>query len=74
MSKSYVNVAMTEEEAKIVAERDDKWTGPRLIVLSFVTIAVAFVILWSAAWRKIGPSFDGDVPLINYVDHTAPER
>ena len=74
MSKSYVNVAMTEEEAKIVAERDDKWTGPRFIVLAAVTLAVALLILWSAAWRQIGPSFDGDVPLINYVDHTAPER
>lgn len=74
MPETYNNVPMTEEEAKLVAERDAFWTGPRFIALTAVSLGIALLILWSAAWRKIGPTFEGEVPLIQYLDHTAPER
>jgi hypothetical protein len=74
MAETYNNVPMTEEEAKLVAERDARWTGPRLIALTAGALGIALLILWSAAWRKIGPSFDGEVPLIHYTDTTAPSR
>ncbi len=74
MPETYNNVPMTEEEAKLVAERAARWTGPRLIALCAVSLGIALLILWSAAWRKIGPTFEGEVPLIHYLDTTAPNR
>ena len=74
MPETYNNVPMTEEEAKLVAERDARWTGPRFIALAAISLSIALLILWSAAWRKIGPTFEGDVPLIHYTDTTEPNR
>ncbi|MBC7174140.1 MAG: hypothetical protein H5U40_16980 [Polyangiaceae bacterium] len=57
---------MTEEQARRVAETDANWTGPKLIVLCAVTLGVAFVVLFSAAWGIIGPKTDQARPMIEY--------
>jgi hypothetical protein len=57
MSKSYVNVPMTEAEAKKFQEQDAFWTGPRLIVLCAITLGGALLLLTSLAWNWIGPTF-----------------
>ncbi len=68
MAKTYVNVPATEEEARRIAETDAAWTGPKLIVLNAVTLAVAFAILFSAAWGIIGPQTDQARPMIEYFE------
>ena len=67
MAKTYVNIPMTEEQARRVAETDAKWTGPKLMVLCAVTLAIVFTILASAAWRVIGPKSDQPFPLIQFT-------
>jgi hypothetical protein len=74
MAQTYNNVPMTEDEAKLVAERDARWTGPRFVALTAASLGIALLILWSAAWRKIGPTYEGEVPLIHYTDTTEPAR
>ena len=56
MSDTYNNVPMSDAAAARTAKEDAFWTGPRLIVLSFVTLAVAFTLLWSMAEGIIGPT------------------
>ncbi len=56
MSKSYINVPMTEEEAQRFRDQDAKWNGPKLMVLCAVTLGAALLLLWALAWEKIGPN------------------
>jgi hypothetical protein len=56
MSDTYNNVPMSDAMAARVEKEDAFWTGPRLIVLSFATLAVAFTLLWSMAEGIIGPT------------------
>lgn len=56
MPNTYNNVPMSESMAKRTAKEDAFWTGPKLIVLSFVTLAVAFALLWAMAEGVIGPT------------------
>jgi hypothetical protein len=56
MSDTYNNVPMSDSMAARTAKEDAFWTGPRLILLSFATLAVAFILLWSMAQGVIGPA------------------
>jgi hypothetical protein len=56
MSDTYNNVPMSESMAARTEKEDAFWTGPRLIGLSFATLAVAFALLWSMAQGIIGPT------------------
>jgi hypothetical protein len=56
MSDAYNNVPMSDSMAARTAKEDTFWTGPRLIGLSFVTLAIAFTLLWSMAEGIIGPT------------------
>jgi hypothetical protein len=56
MSDTYNNVPMSDAMAARTEKEDAFWTGPRLIVLSFVTLAVAFTLLWLMAEGIIGPT------------------
>jgi len=56
MSDTHINVPMSDAMAARTAKEDAFWTGPRLIGLSFVTLAVAFTLLWSMAEGIIGPT------------------
>lgn len=59
----FTNIPMTDEEHKAFMEQDAKWSGPKLIITAFVTLAFAFTILGLSAWQKIGPAFgDGRPP------------
>ncbi len=55
MSDTYNNVPMSESMAERTAREDAFWTGPKLIVLGFATLVVAFALLWSMAQGIIGP-------------------
>ncbi len=50
------NVPMSDSMAARTVKEDAFWTGPKLVVLSFVTLAVAFALLWSMAEGIIGPT------------------
>jgi hypothetical protein len=67
MPKTYVNIPMTEEQARRVAEIDARWTGPKLIVLCAVTLGLVFTMLGLAAWRVIGPKSDEPLPIIQFT-------
>jgi hypothetical protein len=56
MSDTYNNVPMSDSMAARTEKEDAFWTGPRLIGLSFATLAVAFALLWSMAQGIIGPT------------------
>ena len=56
MSDTYNNVPMSESMAARTEKEDAFWSGPKLIVLSFVTLALAFALLWAMAEGVIGPS------------------
>lgn len=62
MSQSYVNIPMTEAEAKAFRETDARWTGPKLVVLCAVTLGAALFVLTSAAWGWIGPARSDRLP------------
>jgi len=56
MPDTYNNVPMSDSMADRTAKEDAFWTGPKLILLSFATLAVAFALLWSMAEGIIGPA------------------
>ena len=56
MSDTYNNVPMSDSMAARTEKEDAYWTGPKLIVLSLLTLAVAFALLWSMAQGIIGPA------------------
>ncbi len=58
MSETYNNVPMSDRARASVARQDRFWDGPKLVVLSFLTLGVAFVVLWLAAEGILGPSVD----------------
>lgn len=49
MPETYINVDVTEEEAARIKREDAFWTGPRLVLLSAVTLGVSLVILYFMA-------------------------
>lgn len=55
MSKSYVNVPMTDAQKAAFEASDAFWTGPKLVVLCAVTLGAALLLLTSLAWQWIGP-------------------
>ena len=55
MSDTYNNVPMSDSMAARTDKEDAFWTGPKLIVLSFVTLGVCFALLWAMAEGIIGP-------------------
>lgn len=57
MSKTYNNIPMSDAMAESVAKTDDFWTGPKLIVLCFVTLSLALTLLWLMAEGVVGPTF-----------------
>jgi hypothetical protein len=56
MADTYNNVPMSESMAARTAREDAFWTGPKLIVLGFATLAVSFALLWAMAQGIIGPT------------------
>jgi len=56
MSDTYNNVPMSDAMAARTEKEDRFWSGPRLIVLGFATLAVAFTLLWLMAQGVIGPT------------------
>jgi hypothetical protein len=56
MSDTYNNVPMSDSMAARTEKEDAFWTGPRLIGLSFATLALVFALLWSMAQGIIGPT------------------
>ena len=56
MSDTYNNVPMSDRMAAKTEKEDSFWTGPKLIVLSFLTLGVAFTLLWSMSEGIIGPT------------------
>jgi len=56
MSDTYNNVPMSDAMAERTQKEDAFWTGPRLILLSFVTLTIAFTLLWTMAQGIIGPT------------------
>jgi len=56
MSDTYNNVPMSDSMAARTEKEDAFWNGPKLIVLSLVTLAVSFALLWSMAQGIIGPT------------------
>ena len=61
MSDTYNNVPMSDEMAARIEKADMFWTGPKLVVLGFVTLGVAFALLWAMADGIIGPTqYDSD--------------
>jgi hypothetical protein len=56
MSDTYNNVPMSDSMAARTEKEDAFWTGPKLILLSFATLGVAFALLWSMAQGIIGPT------------------
>jgi hypothetical protein len=57
MSDTYNNVPMSDGMAAKTEKEDGFWSGPKLVVLGFVTLGVAFALLWSMAQGIIGPTF-----------------
>lgn len=55
MAGNYNNVPMSDRMAVRVAKEDAFWTGPKLIILGFATLALSFGLLWSMAEGIIGP-------------------
>jgi hypothetical protein len=38
-----------EEELRVEREADDRWTGPRLVILGIVTLGIGLSIIYFAA-------------------------
>jgi hypothetical protein len=56
MAEHYNNVPMSDDLAKKVREVDASWTGPKLVLLSFITLAAAFTLLYCMADGILGPT------------------
>lgn len=56
MADTYNNVPMSDQLNESTIKADAFWTGPKLIVLGFVTLGLCFALLWSMAQGIIGPS------------------
>lgn len=56
MSDTYNNVPMSDAMADRTVKEDTFWTGPKLVLLSFATLAVCFALLWCMAEGIIGPT------------------
>lgn len=61
MSDTYNNVPMSDAMAAKTEKEDAFWNGPKLIVLSFVTLGISFALLWAMAEGIIGPTQHGNV-------------
>lgn len=69
MSKSYINVPMSDAEKQAFEASDAYWTGPKLILLLAVTLSAALLLLTSLAWRWIGPQQGDTLAPQHHVSH-----
>ena len=58
MAETYNNVPMSESSARKVAASDKSWTGPKLVVLTAITLGSALAFLWAMANNIIGPTIN----------------
>lgn len=56
MSDTYNNVPMSDSMAARTEKEDGFWSGPKLVLLSFATLGLAFALLWSMAEGIVGPT------------------
>ncbi|MDH3624048.1 MAG: hypothetical protein OEQ49_09240 [Myxococcales bacterium] len=56
MPDTYNNVPMSEGMAERTVKEDTFWSGPKLVVLGFVTLGLCFGLLWAMAEGIIGPT------------------
>ncbi len=56
MADTYNNVPMSDRMAERTEKEDAFWSGPRLVVLAFVTLGFCFALLWAMAEGVIGPT------------------
>ena len=56
MGETFNNVPMSESMAAKTEKDDSFWNGPKLIVLSFVTLGFCVALLWAMAEGVIGPT------------------
>jgi len=56
MAETYNNVPMEDGMDERTKKEDSFWNGPKLIVLSFVTLGFCFGLLWAMAEGIIGPT------------------
>lgn len=54
--ETYNNVPMSDSLDRATLKADAFWNGPKLIVLSFVTLGLSFFLLWAMAEGWIGPT------------------
>ena len=45
----HVNVEVSEDERQRILSEETKWTGPKLVILTFATLAVAVAALYAMA-------------------------
>ena len=64
----FTNIPMTDEEHRAFMEQDAKWSGPKLIITAFITLAFAFTVLGLSAWQIIGPEFHDGRPPVAHGD------
>lgn len=56
MPETYNNVPMSDSLNEATVKSDAAWNGPKLIVLSFITLGLSFALLWAMAEGIIGPT------------------
>jgi hypothetical protein len=56
MSDTYNNVPMSDAMSARTVKEDAFWSGPKLFVLSVLTLAASFTLLWLMAQGIIGPA------------------
>ncbi|MEM8609410.1 MAG: hypothetical protein AAGF92_20075 [Myxococcota bacterium] len=56
MAETYNNVPMSDSLEQSTAKSDAFWNGPKLIVLSFITLGASLALLWAMAEGIIGPT------------------
>lgn len=55
--KTFINVPMADSQEERFRKEDRFWDGPKLIVLTAVTLGIAWTILYLSAHQIIGPTF-----------------
>ncbi|MCS6797609.1 MAG: hypothetical protein NZ898_03605 [Myxococcota bacterium] len=53
-----VNVPVTEQEERAIRQADQRWTGPRLVALTLVTLGISIAILYAMASTSAIVPFD----------------
>lgn len=62
---TYINIPVTDAEARAIRDTDQAWGGPKLIVLLLGTLGFAFFVLWASSQHLV-------VPMDNERDDFAP--